>query len=198
MHAITNLRQNVSSGCQGALHPQARFGGLKIPAFRSEMAGPTTRRWANMQFYLRPSGGQGRCLLHMGIGLLHICTAVRFLHGGGVTNLTIYTNLSHAAKLPPKLSAQPVTEKLESAIIGVTANPHCRQLQEREPDEPNNSKRRSPCAGWRTGIAAGRLRHGAAVCPWTGIHSAGTRYSDHELVGGRCPHQNLLAGHPGI
>lgn len=101
----------------------------------------------------------------MGIGLLHICTAVRFLHGGGVTNLTIYTNLSHAAKLPPKLSAQPVTEKLESAIIGVTANPHCRQLQEREPNEPNNSKRRSPCAGWRTGIAAGRLRHGAAVCP---------------------------------
>ena len=98
----------------------------------------------------------------MGIGLLHICTAVRFLHGGGVTNLTIYTNLSHAAKLPPKLSAQPVTEKLESAIIGVTANPHCRQLQEREPDEPNNSKRRSPCAGWRTDIAAGRLRNGDA------------------------------------
>ena len=198
MHAITNLRQNVSSGCQGALHPQARFGGLKIPAFRSEMAGPTTRRWANMQFYLRPSGGQGRYLLHMGIGLLHICTAVRFLHGGGVTNLTIYTNLSHAAKLPPKLSAQPVTEKLESAIIGVTANPHCRQLQEREPDEPNNSKRRSPCAGWRTGIAAGRLRHGAAVCPRTGIHTAGTRYPDYELVGGRCPHRNLPAGHPGI
>lgn len=134
----------------------------------------------------------------LGIGLLHICTAVRFLHGGGVTNLTIYTSLSHAAKLPPKLSAQPVTEKLESAIIGVTANPHCRQLQEREPDEPNNSKRRSPCAGWRTGIAAGRLRHGAAVCPRTGIHSAGTRYPDHELVGGRCPHRNLPAGHPGI
>ena len=201
MHTITNLRQNVSSGCQGALHPQARFGGqlgLKIPAFRSEMAGPTARRWANMQFYLRPSGGQGRYPLHMGIGLLHICTAVRFLHSGGVTNLTIYTNLSHAAKLPPKLSAQPVTEKLESAIIGVTANPHCRQLQEREPDEPNNSKRRSPCPSWCTGIAAGRLRHGAAVCPRTGIHSAGTRYPDHELVGGRCPHRNLPAGHPGI
>ena len=127
----------------------------------------------------------------MGIGLLHICTAVRFLHGGGVTNLTIYTNLSHAAKLPPKLSAQPVTEKLESAIIGVTANPHCRQLQEREPDEPNNSKRRSPCAGWHTGIAAGRLRHGAAVCPRTGLHSAGTRYPDHELVGGRCPVETI-------
>ena len=38
-----------------------------------------------------------------GLGLLHICTAVRFLHGGGVTNLTIYTNLSHAAKLTPKI-----------------------------------------------------------------------------------------------
>ena len=107
MHAITNLRQNVSSGCQGALHPQARFGGLKIPAFRSEMAGPTTRRWANMQFYLRPSGGQGRYLLHMGIGLLHICTAVRFLHGGSVTNLTIYTNLFHAAKLPQNYPPNP-------------------------------------------------------------------------------------------
>lgn len=107
MHAITNLRQNVSSGCQGALHPQARFGGLKIPAFRSEMAGSTMRRWANMQFYLRPSGGQGRYLLHMGIGLLHICTAVRFLHGGGVTNLTIYTNLSHAAKLPQNYPPNP-------------------------------------------------------------------------------------------
>ena len=83
MHAITNLRQNVSSGCQGALHPQARFGGLKIPAFRSEIAGPTVRRWANMQFYLCPSGGQGQYPLHMGIGLLHICTAARFLHGGG-------------------------------------------------------------------------------------------------------------------
>ena len=78
MHAITNLRQNVSSGCQGALHPQARFGGqlgLKIPAFRSEIAGPTARRWANMQFYLRPSGGQGQYPLHMGMG--HCIFALR-------------------------------------------------------------------------------------------------------------------------
>ena len=125
--------------------------------------GQGRRQQKRLRPFCYPSGGQGRYLLHMGIGLLHICNAVRFLHGGGVTNLTIYTNLSHAAKLPPKLSAQPVTEKLESAIIGVTANPHCRQLQEREPDEPNNSKRCSPCAGWRTGIAAGCLRQGAAV-----------------------------------
>ena len=57
-----------------------------------------------------------------------------------------------------------VTEELESAIIGVTANPHCRQLQEREPNEPNNSKRRSPCAGWRTGIAAGDPP--PTLCQW--------------------------------
>lgn len=71
MHAITNLRQNVSSGCQGALHPQARFGGqlgLKIPAFRSEIAGPTARRWANMQLYLRPSGGQDNIPYIWGLG----------------------------------------------------------------------------------------------------------------------------------
>lgn len=106
MHTITNLRQNVSSGCQGALHPQARFRGqlgLKIPAFRSEIAGPTARRWANMQFYLRPSGGQGRYPLHMGIGLLHICAAARFLHGGGRYKLDNLYQPFPCRKIAPKI-----------------------------------------------------------------------------------------------
>lgn len=103
MHAITNLWKNVSSGCQGALHPQARFRGLKIPAFRSEMAGPTARRWANMQFYLRPSGGQGQYPLHMGIGSLHICTAARFLHGGGRYKLDNLYQPFPCRKIAPKI-----------------------------------------------------------------------------------------------